>query len=702
MKIAYHLAKRTKRMLPDTTAENISNEISNGGETQPAHMRHHIALGAILLISAFLNIYKLNQEGFANAYYAAAVKSMLANWHTFFFVSFDPGGFVSVDKPPVGFWIQATSAKILGFNGLSILLPEAIAGVLSIALLYYLVRRRFGPVAGLIAALALAISPISVVTNRNNTVDSLLVLTLLLASWTVSLAAEKGRLRWLLLTALLVGVGFNIKTLQAYLVVPAFGIVYLLGAPLSWRKRILHLLLATLALLFVSLSWVVTVDLIPASQRPYVGSSQTNSELELAVGYNGLERLLGINNGVQNATPSQNSTTTLVLAPAGSGENGYAGLFRLFNRQLGGQIGWLIPLAILGLLAAAWQERIRLPLNPRQQSLVMWGTWLATMYVFFSVAGFFHQYYLSMLAPAICALVGIGLVSMWRDYWRGDGRKWLLPIALLVTAAAQVWILVFYPAWAGWLTPIVAGFCAVVAIAQTVGILLPGWHINTSLFIAIGLLALLLAPTTWSVFSVWQGNSNALPSAGPSATTGTNAFGINTNSLNSQTADPKLITYLEAQQGNTRFLVATLNATTAEPLILTTGKPVMALGGFLGTDPILTVQQLQTLIKNNTVRFFYLQGVPNLNNLPPQVQEMIKNGGFGNPGRQNLTLWIGSRCSVVSSTLWSSNPDNNSPIPGGEPPPSTGREPPTFPGDGFPPPGRGSFGMQLYDCASQN
>ncbi len=646
-------------------------------------------------------MYKLNQEGYANAYYAAAVKSMLASWHTFFFVSFDPGGFVSVDKPPVGFWIQAASAKIFGFSGLSILLPEAIAGVLSVALLYYLVRRRFGPVAGLIAALALAISPISVVTNRNNTIDSLLVLTLLLAGWTVSLATEKGRLRWLLLTALLIGVGFNIKTLQAYLVVPAFGLVYLLGAPLSWRKRILHLLLATLALLVVSLSWVVAVDLTPASQRPYVGSSQTNSELELAFGYNGIERLLGINNGVQNTTRPRDSSTTLVLGPSGPGENGYAGPFRLFNRQLGGQIGWLIPLAILGLLAAAWQERIRFPLNPRQQSLLMWGMWFATMYVFFSVAGFFHQYYLSMLAPAICALAGIGLVSMWRDYRRGDGRKWLLPIALIVTAVAQVWILVFYPAWAGWLAPIFAGFCAVVAIAQVVGILLPDWHINTSPFIALGLLALLLAPATWAVFSVWQGNSSALPSAGPSPTTGTNAFGIHTNSLNNETADPKLIRYLEAQQGNTRYLVATLNATIAEPLILTTGKPVMALGGFLGTDPILTVQQLQTLIKNNIVRYFYLQGVPNLNNLPPQLQEVIKNRGFGTPGSQNLTLWVGSHCSVVSSTLWSSNPDNNSSFPGGTPLPSTGDEPPTFPGAGFPPPGGGRFGMQLYDCASQ-
>jgi 4-amino-4-deoxy-L-arabinose transferase-like glycosyltransferase len=665
-------------ILPDTADNETSNELSSSIESQSTRIWHHITLGIILLISAFLNIYKLNEEGYANPYYAATIKSMIQNWHTFFYASFDPGGFVSVDKPPVGFWIQAASAKIFGFSGLSILLPEAIAGVLSVALLNYLVRRRFGPMAGLIAALSLAISPINVVTNRNNTIDSLLVLTLLLASWTVSLASERGRLRWLLLTVLIVGVGFNIKMLQAYLVVPAFGLVYLLGASLSWRKRILHLLLAALVLLVVSLSWVVTVDLTPASQRPYVGSSQTNSELELAFGYNGLERLLGLNNGVQNATRSQNSSTRTVLAPAGPGENGYAGPFRLFNRQLGGQIGWLIPLATLGLLAAAWQERIRFPLNPRQQSLVMWGMWLVTMYVFFSVASFFHQYYLSMLAPAICALVGIGLVAMWRDYRRGDGRKWLLPIALLVTAVVQLWILIFYPAWAGWLAPIVFGFCAVVAIAHTVGILLPHWHINTSPFIAIGLLALLLAPTTWSVFSVWQGSSGALPSAGPPSTTGPSTFGLNFNSLNIETADPKLIRYLEAQQGNTRFLVATLNAAIAEPFILTTGKPVMVLGGFLGTDPILTVQQLQTLIKNNTVRFFYLQGVPNLSNISPQIQEMLEERGIGRLGEQSLTLWVGSYCSVVSSTLWSSNPDYTSSPPGG-----------------------GRFGMQLYDCASQ-
>ncbi|TMF49618.1 MAG: phospholipid carrier-dependent glycosyltransferase, partial [Chloroflexi bacterium] len=293
----------------------------------PVSLWERVALGAVLLISAFFNIFQLDQQGYGNLYYAAAVKSMLANFHNFFFVSFDPGGFVTVDKPPLGLWIQVVSAKIFGFSGLSILLPEAIAGVLSVALLYFLVRRVFGPAAGLVAALTLALTPISVVTNRNNTPDSLLVLTLLLASWCVSLAAEKGRLRWLLLTALIVGLGFNIKMLQAYLVVPAFGLVYLLGAPLRWRTRIVHLALAALVLLVVSLSWVLAVDLTPASQRPYVGSSQANSEIDLAFGYNGLERLTGYHRG--NSSASTPSTATVVAAS----ENGGAGPLRLFNTQ---------------------------------------------------------------------------------------------------------------------------------------------------------------------------------------------------------------------------------------------------------------------------------------------------------------------------------------------------------------------------------
>ncbi len=255
-----------------------------------------LALAAILLLSAFLNLYGLTSEGYSNNYYSAAVKNMLASWSNFFFVSFD-AGFVSVDKPPLGLWIQAASAWLFGFSGLSLLLPQAIAGALSVAVLYYLVRRTFEPVAGLLAALALALTPIIVATSRNNTMDMLVVLFVLLAAWAFVAAAERGNLSLLLLGAAIVGLGFNTKTLQAFLVLPAFYLLYLLAAHTTWRRRFLHLGAATAVLLAVSLSWAVAVDLTPSDQRPYVGGSEGDSALNLAFGYNGLERLLGRSDG---------------------------------------------------------------------------------------------------------------------------------------------------------------------------------------------------------------------------------------------------------------------------------------------------------------------------------------------------------------------------------------------------------------------
>src|SRR5947209_1419109 len=268
---------------------------------------HRLALGGIMLISIFMNFFQLGQNGFGNLYYAAGIRSMLDNWHNFFFVSYDPGGFVTIDKPPLGFWLQVASAKLLGFTPFSVFLPQAIAGVLSVLLLYYLVRRHFGVVAGLLAALALALSPISVVTNRNITIDSTLALVLLVGAWAVMRAAETGRLRWLLLSAAIVGIGFNVKMLEAYLVVPAYILLYLLAAPISIWKRVGHLALAGVVLLAISLSWALAVDLTPASLRPYVGSSQNNSEISLALGYNGINRLIGqFGRGGNTTAPNRN------------------------------------------------------------------------------------------------------------------------------------------------------------------------------------------------------------------------------------------------------------------------------------------------------------------------------------------------------------------------------------------------------------
>jgi 4-amino-4-deoxy-L-arabinose transferase-like glycosyltransferase len=639
------------------------------------------ALGGVMLISLFMNFYQLGQNGFGNLYYAAGVRSMLDSWHNFFFVSFDPGGFVTLDKPPLGFWLQVASAKLFGFTPFSVLLPQALAGVISVWLLYVLVRRHFGEVAGLLAALALALSPISVVTNRNNTIDSTLALALLIGAWAVLRAAETGRLRWLLLSAFMVGLGFNIKMLEAYLVVPAFGLLYLLGAPRRFWTRLWHLALAGAVMLALSLSWALTVDLIPAALRPYVGSSQNNSEVSLALGYNGISRLLGMGTGASGRGFSLSSLFDLFSSSSTNGPGGGGGMFntgtpgllRLFIEPLGSQIAWLLPLAMLGLIALAWQRRPRLQ-SDRQQSMILWGMWLLTMGIFFSVASFFHQYYLTEMAPAICALFGIGLVVMWQDYRRPGWRGWLLPIALIATGLEQINLLGSYPTWAAWLDPLIVALCGLAAAALVIARLLPRLEVMTRfarplvLALSIGVLALLLTPTVWAAIPVLEDVSVQLPVAGPSQTLGGGPGGG--GNITNNTADQALIQYLEAHQGKATFLVATLSANTADELILETNRPVMALGGFSGSDPILTVAQLKTLIAQGVVRYFLLNGSqgPQLGGSqtqqpPPDFSPGQGFGpggpvGDGNPGgfgggggpgggQSTLTSWITQNCTAV-------------------------------------------------------
>jgi 4-amino-4-deoxy-L-arabinose transferase-like glycosyltransferase len=656
--------------------------------------RHRFALGGILLISIVMNFYALGKNGFGS-YYPAAIRSMLDSWHNFFFVSYDPGGFVSIDKPPVGFWLEAASAKIFGFNSVSILLPQALAGVLSVWLLYYLVRRHFGIIAGLLAALALALNPISILTNRNVTIDSTLTLVLLLGAWTVLKAAETGRLRWLLLTAFLVGIGFNIKTLEAYLVVPAYGLLYLLAAPHSLRKRIGHLALAGVLLLAISLSWVVAVDLTPASQRPYVGSTQDNSELSLALGYNGIQRLLGSFGGfgggssanrAPNGTPPSGNTgrTGTSSTPGtpphfgnagspntggiragqqppsgGSGGGGAGGLFaigtpgalRLFTQPLAGQIAWLLPFALLGAVALARPRRPRLQSDRQQQSLLLWGMWLLTMGIFFSVASFFHQYYLTVMAPAIAALFGIGVVTMWQDYRRGGWRGWLLPIALVATVAEQVSILSQYPTWGQWLIPplvvlgvIAVGTLLIARIAPRLHLRAPGRRFLVPALTA-GVLVLLLAPTAWAAIPILTSTQADTLVAGPTQTT---SFGGNAGGGQSANAssDAALMRYLEAHQGTAKFLVAVPSSKGADAIILATNKPVMTLGGFSGSDPILTTSQLAALVKSGQVKYFLING--------------SGGGGAGGSGQSALTTWITQNCKVVPSSQWQSSATSSS------------------------------------------
>jgi 4-amino-4-deoxy-L-arabinose transferase-like glycosyltransferase len=698
-----------------------------------------LGLAAVLAVAATLNIWGLTRAGYSNQYYAAAVLSMLQNWHNFFFVSFDPGGFVSIDKPPLGFWIQAASARLLGFSGLSILLPEALAGVGSVALVYVLVRRAFGQGAGLLAALMLAITPVSVAVSRSNTIDSLLVFTLLLAAWTAVKAAETGRLRWLLLTALIVGLGFEIKMLEAYLVVPALGLLYLLAAPRSWLVRAGHLALACVVLVATSFAWPVAVDLTPASQRPWVDSTQDNSAVDLALGYNGIQRLLG-----RGATLSLASVESAVapgggaaagvpsgVGPGGRQENGTPGPLRLINQQLGGQASWLLTLSAAGLVMSglvAWHARRRLSTSRQGQAFLLWGTWLLTASAFFSVAEYFHSYYLVTLGPPVAALAAIGTVQSWRAFraggrmrrrlevrqdieasvgvpvasaqseslsasaWEDTGVSadllaWVLPIAVIAGGVLEAHLLSPYAdaGMIGWLSPEALGGAAMsAAILVSMLVVRRVGQVPRQVFssiaasaAALGVVALLVAPGAWAAMPAAGQGGGMLPSGGPGfgrgfgagatarpslvgggrggrgagvapqpnpTAEGAPAVGVPDRPLAGGPrggaaggpgfggrggADPALIDYLEANQGSATFLLATTNSNTAAPIILQTGKPVMALGGFLGSDPILSVQQFATDVQSGLVRF------------------VLPGGGFGGRGGDGISAWVQQNCSPV-------------------------------------------------------
>lgn len=334
--------------------------------------------------------------------------------------------------------------------------------------------------------------------------------------------------------------------------------------------------------------------------------------------------------------------------PGGIFNIGTAGPLRLFIQPLAGQIVWLLPLAILGAVALAWQRRPRLQSDRKQQSLVLWGTWLLTMGVFFSAASFFHQYYMSMMAPAIAALFGIGLVTMWQDFRSGGWRGWLLPIAIVVTIAEQIYILTSYPTWGRVLIPFLIILCVIAVGILLLARIAPRLTIRAiktrflSLALGIAVLAMLLTPTVWTaipVFASTQGDTLvAEPDSISGSTLGGGAFSGGNISAN---ANSKLIRYLEIHQGKTKFLVAVLSSNEADSIILATNKPVMTLGGFGGSDPILTSSQLSTLAKNGTIHFFLINGAG--------------GGGPGGNSQSGLITWIKQHCKIVSSSQWQSS-----------------------------------------------
>nr|WP_208404619.1 glycosyltransferase family 39 protein [Bacillus velezensis] len=656
----------------------------------------------ILLASAFLNMYNIWNDDTVNPYYTAAVTSMLQSFHNFFYASFDAAGFITVDKPPVTYQIQTISALIFGMHGWSVILPQALAGVGSVLFMYLLIKPTFGKTAARIASFVMACTPIAVAVARTNNVDALLVFFLLFATWLLFKAIRKGRLIWLLAAFFVVGAGFNTKMLQAYMILPAFLLFYMIAANTTIKKKIISLVSALAVLAAVSLSWPLIVDNIPAGKRPYVGSSQTNSVLELAFGYNGIQRLTGQSSGGGQGGPDGNASKEMsssdgssqmqkppgqssssssasgdkpqngsMTAPPSNGKmpsggqggppsggdggggksgagtgskmqsgsgmfgTGTPGPLRLFQTELSDQISWLLPFAIFGmagLLIAGARERRRL--SAEQKETIFWAAWLVPIAGFFSVAEFFHHYYLIMLAPPIAALVGAGWVALVHLYRKQAGWKtWLLPAAILVTTGFELFILRNYndQIGAGW--SIGAGVLgAVAAIALFV---FKQRQKPLSYYVSLAaLLVLMVMPIYWASTPLLYGGNSSLPETGPQlASTSGKGMGMDNASVNT-----KLINYLEKHNAGADYLFAATDSNTAAPYIIKTKKAVMAIGGFSGSDPAITLTQFKKLVKEGKVKYFL-------------------TSGMGKGGNNDIVQWVEKNGKKVSSDKWQSSTD---------------------------------------------
>ncbi len=581
-------------------------------------------LAGIVVLALVLRLVRIEHSGFLTPYYAAAVRSMSLNWHNFLFASFDPEGFLAVDKPPVAFWIQAAWAKLFGFGGIGLRLPQVFEGVAAVGLLHHLVARRFGVGAGLLAALFLAVTPLSIAVDRSNNTDGCLVLTMLLAAWPLSLAAERGRLGWLLLAAAALGVGFNVKMLAAMVVAPAFIAVYWLGAPLSRRRRIGHLVAAGLMLGAVSLSWPLLDALTPPDERPYVDSTRDNSVLELAIGHNAMDRF------VRPAWRRGGLRAPQAGAGAARARGGVpAGPLRLADPRLASQLAWLFPLAVAGVILGLRGPRLTLPLDASRQSVALWGVWVLSCAIVYSAAGgIFQPYYLAPLAPALAALAAIGVTRL--------RTPATIIAALLATAAWQamiVWGIAPLTNMKLWI-----GAIPVVGALIVCGLLMLG-NGRTGTALALGVVALLAAPGAWALGTVLSPGAAGAPIAHLAAPP---RFAAGRGLAAPDNA--RLLAFLAEHRGGARWLLATVTAREAAPIIARTGAPVMAIGGFIGSMPILTTADLARLVAAGELRYVMLG---------PVGQGAWREGG-GQAGGASMALrdWILANGRAVAPETW--------------------------------------------------
>ena len=607
-----------------------------GRTADPAWVRP--ALFGVLALAAVLCLWNLTRDGYSNEYYAAAAKAGSESWKAWFFGALDPGSFITVDKPPLSLWLSGLSARVLGFSSFSILLPQALCTIAAVGVLYATVRRSFGATAGLIAGVALALTPVTIAIARVNNPDALLVLLLVGSAWAMQRALESGRTRHLAWCGALVGLAFMTKLLQGWMIVPALGAAYLLAGPPRLTVRVRQLLVGAVVMVAVSAAWPVAVSLWPGS-TPYIGGSQNGSIWNLIFGYDGFGRLTG---GTQG----------------GLSFGGAAGLLRMFNSQVGGQVAWLIPLAAIGLTAGLWVTRRAPRTDLRRAALVLFGVWAAVhAVVFSSQQGIFHPYYVSALAPALAALCGAGavvLVRLARRSWLGLAA---LELGIASSAGVSVMLLARTPSFSPALR-VAIPVAAVVAMAGAALALRgrgsPARSRSLVALVAVtGAVAVLAGPASYTLANLGRSLSGNNVMAGPASVASLGGFGggaagagvpgprggvggARTGIPGGGRACPaaarraggtagvpggggqlssRAISFLETHQGSATYLVAAVGSQTTAPIIIETGRPVVTIGGFNGGDPAPTVSQLAKMVADGRLRYV-----------------LISSSGSGGPG----------------------------------------------------------------------
>ncbi|MGO9496123.1 MAG: glycosyltransferase family 39 protein [Solirubrobacteraceae bacterium] len=629
---------------------NRVRSLVRGRAEDPAWAR--MAFIGLLVATAIAYLWNLTASGDANSFYAAAVQAGTKSWKALFFGSLDSSNFITVDKPPASLWVMALSGRIFGFSSASMLVPQVLEGVLAVGLLATSVKRWFGNGAGLLAGAMLAVTPVAALMFRFNNPDALLVCLLVASAYCLVRALEGGSTRWMVGVGTLIGFAFLAKMMQAFLVVPGFALVYLIAAPTTVRRRIGQLLAGGAAMLVSAGWWVAIVAAWPASSRPMIDGSSDNSILNLIVGYNGLGRLTGSGGG-----------------PGGGGGggnfSGEPGVLRLFNDLMGGQASWLLPAALLVVVAGlAW--RLRAPRTDRTRAaILLWGSWLVVSGLVFSLsAGVIHTYYTVALAPAIAALVAIGAALAWR---RRDvfAARALLALGVVVTAVWAIVLLGRTPSWEPWLVPVIAVAGGVSAVC----LLMPARMVRrlSAAIAVIALVAGLAGPVAYSAQTIGSAHTGSVPSAGPSSAgsggpgggaftggppgsfpsgggglsvagggtrpSGGGAFsrsgrgsfpgageGLSRSGGSSRAAgttgaagnnavSSALIATLKSGASGYRWAAATSGSQSAASLELATGGvPVMAIGGFSGQGGNLSLAQFEAYVKAGDIHYYIASG----------------------------------------------------------------------------------------------